>query len=62
MLISYCHFDKPSAGLPEANGPMLGPPEAHEPPKVHGPRSHCPPLLEALKTNISKQGLRVDYY
>ena len=37
--------------LPEANGPHDRPPETHEPPKVQGPRGHCPtapPLSYAL--------------
>ena len=33
IMISHCHFLRPSAG----------PPEAHGPPKVHGPRGHFPP-------------------
>ena len=45
MLTSQCHFDRlPRAlepteanGLPKAKGPP------HVPPKVHGPRGHCPP-------------------
>ena len=42
-VISQCHFDRPS----EAHGPSAGPSEAngfHDgPPKIHGPRGHCPP-------------------
>ena len=43
-LISQCHFDVPSAGFLKPSGLMMGPSEAHGPPKVHGPRDHCPPL------------------
>ena len=44
ILISQCHFDgpsevqEPSAGSLEANWPHDGPP------KIHGPRGHCPTL------------------
>ena len=37
--------------------PMMGPPEAHEPPEVHGPRGHCaplPPLSVALVSRTEK--------
>ena len=46
MLIFQCHFHGP----PEANGPMMGPPEAYGAPKVHGPGVVVPPcpLSEAL--------------
>ena len=40
MLTSQCHFDGPPS---RAHGPSAGPTEANGPPKVHGPRGHCPP-------------------
>ena len=43
ILLCQCHFDRPSAGPPEAHGPHDGPPEAHGPPDE--PRGHCPPCL-----------------
>ena len=46
MLISQCHFDGTLSSswvlcrAAEANGL----PEAHKPPKVHGPRGHSTPI------------------